>query len=152
MATRTVGLDAPPERVFAVLENPASLGAAVPGTRRIRHFDPAWPALGTRLHHSVGLGPFVLRDHTEVLEVEPPHRLVLEARLRPLGSLRVEFSLAGRPGGTELTIDEQPAGGLVALAALRPLVNALLRLRNHELGRRLRRIVAAREARRRSAA
>ena len=41
----------------------------VVGAARMRDVDEGWPAVGTRLHHSVGTWPLLIDDTTEVLEV-----------------------------------------------------------------------------------
>lgn len=145
--TRTYA--ASPELVFSLLTNPRSYAYAVPGARRIRRFDPRWPDAGTHLEHSAGLGPLSVRDTTVVRAVDPPHLLALEARLRPLGIVHVTFSLDRDPAGCVLAIDEHPVSGLLAAPALDRLVSAAFSLRNAELARRLRRLIAAK--RRRSA-
>lgn len=91
MATTVLSLDAPPERVFALLEDPRSLSSFVVGNRTIRRFDPRWPDQGTMAHHTVGFGPLRLRDTVEVTDVDGPRRLALEARFRPLGVMAVTF-------------------------------------------------------------
>jgi len=148
MSVRTLVLPAPPERVFAILEDPTTLATFVVGSRTIRHFDPRWPEVGTRAHHSVGIGPLVIRDSTEVLAEDTPHRLVLEARVRPFGTATVEFRLADHPDGTELTVTERPRTGPMALPVVAAVVDVLMGIRNVELGRRLTRLVERREAQR----
>ena len=61
-----------PEAVWAVLARPESYGYWVVGSKVIRDADAAFPAVGTKLHHTIGVGPLTLSDHTEVLEAEPP--------------------------------------------------------------------------------
>ena len=121
---------------------------AVVGTRTIRSFHPRWPELGTEIHHSVGIGPLVLRDTTEVIGAEPPRLLVLEARIRPLGVLRVELRFAPRSGDTLLTIDETALTGPVALPGIHLLVDGMIAVRNQEMARRVGRLVEAREQQR----
>lgn len=146
MASVSTVVHAAPERVFMLLEDARSLENVVVGSRKIRWFDPRWPDLHTELHHSVGIPPLVLRDSTQVMEVAPPTRLVLEARFRPVGVMNVEFTLRPHPEGTELVIDEYPIAGPIHAPLLRPLTHLLIRYRNHEMGRRMRRLVDAREA------
>jgi hypothetical protein len=78
-----------------------------------------------------------LADHTESLEAEPPRRLVLRAKARPLGAARVEMVLDPHPAGTFVTMIEDPAVPLAHIL-VPPPVHALLRLRNGESLRRLR--------------
>src|SRR5688500_739715 len=91
MAVNDIHIDAPPERVFAVLADWRSYGDWVVGSRKIRGADPGFPAAGTRFHHQVGVGPLHLNDHTSVLEVEKPRKLILKAKARPLGTAVVDM-------------------------------------------------------------
>jgi len=82
---------------------------------------------------------------TEVLERESLHRIVLEVRLRPTGTARVELSADAFDGGTVVTMEETLESGPVrwlprlvtdpALHARNAL--SLQRLR-HEVERRAR--------------
>ena len=136
MARNSTFIDAPPERVFEVLSDPRSYGEWVVGSREIRDADSDWPEPGTVLHHTVGLGPFALADHTLVEESLPPVRLRLLARARPLPSARITIDLRPEADGTRLTMVEDvalPFGSLL----MGPLGHGMLRLRNVESLRRL---------------
>jgi len=80
-----------------------------------------------------------VKDHTEVLEVDPPQRLVLRARARPLGTAKVEMVLEPRDGGTHVTMIEA-AGDPLSKLAINRLTDPLVHRRNVESLRRLRRI------------
>ena len=43
------------------------------GAARIREVDEDWPAVGARIHHSVGAWPVLISDTTVVEEVDAPH-------------------------------------------------------------------------------
>ncbi len=92
---------APPERVFATLARPEAYADWVVGSDTIRDADPNWPATGSRFYHRVGVGPFKVKDHTEVVEVRPPHKLALHARARPLGTALVTLLLQPEGDGTQ---------------------------------------------------
>lgn len=139
MATTHQQISAPPERVFAVLSDPQSYGDWVVGSDTIRDADPAWPAAGSRFYHRVGVGPFKLNDHTEVLEVDPPRRLVLHARARPLGTAKVTLLLTPQGDATLVTMREE-AGDPLSRLAINPLTDWLVHHRNVESLRRLKRI------------
>ena len=79
--------------------------------RRMRDVDESWPAVGSRLHHSVGVWPGVLDDDTEVLEVDPGRRLVLQARAWPGGEATVSMELTPVEGGTRVTMREDATKG-----------------------------------------
>jgi uncharacterized protein YndB with AHSA1/START domain len=139
VATTDTQFSVPPERVFAVLSDPESYADWVVGSHSIRDADPDWPAVGSRFHHRVGAGPLNVKDHTEVLEVDPPRRLVLRARARPLGTAKVEIVLEPRDGGTHVTMTEV-AGDPLSQLAINRLTDPLVHRRNVESLRRLRRI------------
>jgi uncharacterized protein YndB with AHSA1/START domain len=132
-------IDAPPERVFAVLADWRAYGEWVVGSRLIRGADPGFPAAGTRFHHQVGVGPLHLNDHTQVEQIEPPRRLVLRARARPLGTAVVDLRLEPVDGGTKVVMREDPGDPLTALVFM-PLTHLLVRGRNVESLRRLKEI------------
>jgi uncharacterized protein YndB with AHSA1/START domain len=137
-------IDAPPERVFAVLSDPASYGDWVVGSQAVRGADRGFPDAGTRFHHRLGpIWPFVIDDDTEVLEVEPPRRLVLKTNAKLLGSARVELRLAPDGAGTRVTMIEEPVAWQTRLL-VNPLTDQLVRVRNAESLRRLRRIAERR--------
>lgn len=138
----------PPEQAFRLLEDPASFRRLVAGARRIRRFDSRWPEPGTRLDHTVGIPPFLVRDHTVVVDQSPPGRLVLDALIRPLGRLRVEFRFEPHTDGSLMTVVEEPVEGPVGWPAVRPVTQLALRLRNGEICRRFRKLA---ELRRRGA-
>jgi uncharacterized protein YndB with AHSA1/START domain len=140
MARNQSFIAAEPERVFAVLADADRYGDWVVGSKEIRDVEGPFPAPGSRFHHSVGVGPLVVRDHTEVLEVDAPRRLKLEAKARPLGCATVTLELAPQGGGTRVTMIEDPSGHTALLRFLPP-VHLLARLRNAESLRRLKALV-----------
>ena len=138
MAENSVEIAAPRARVFDVLADPGAYAEWVVGADRIRAADDGWPAPTNRIYHSTGLGPVHVDDSTEVLECEPPERLVLLARLGPLGSFRVELVLAEHDEVTEVTMRESPVGGVSRFAG--PVGDAVGALRNSLSLRRLKEI------------
>ncbi len=139
MARNEVLIDARPDEVFALLSDAHRYRDWVVGTRSIRASEPSWPAPGSAFHHTVGHGPVVLRDRTEVLDAEPPVMLRLRAHARPLPSATVTFHLQPEGAGTRLTMIESPASGALSLLA-GPLGHGLIALRNRESLRRLKAI------------
>lgn len=151
MARNRKIVDAPVDVVFAVLSDPRTYGRFVVGSKRIRRFDPTWPEPGSVFHHTLGLGPLVLRDVTAVVDVEAPHRLVLRAQMRPFAVNAVVFSLRPRDHRTEVEVEEQAVEGPAA-ALWNPLLDRLMWLRNHLMLRRLKKLAERRLARRSEAA
>ena len=132
-------INTPPERVFEVLADPNSYADWVVGSDTIRDADPNWPAPGSRFYHRVGVGPLKINDHTEVIDVDPPQRLVLHARARPLGTAKVTLTLEPHAGGAWVTMTET-AGDPLSRLAINPLTDRLVHARNVESLRRLKRI------------
>jgi uncharacterized protein YndB with AHSA1/START domain len=127
---------APPDRVFEVLSDPSSYAYWVVGSDTIRAADDDFPAVGSRFHHRVGTGPLKINDHTEVLAANPPYRLELKAKARPLGTAHVSLLMEPRGEGTHVTMIED-AGDLLSHLVFNPLVQYLTRRRNDESLRRL---------------
>jgi hypothetical protein len=132
-------MSVPADAVFGVLADGWRYADWVVGAKRIRRVDDGWPAPGTRIHHSIGAGPFELKDTTECLAVDPPAGIVVEARGWPAGKARVEVAVEAGSGGCEVTIDEVPSGGPAKTLHNRVL-DALIHVRNVESLRRLERL------------
>ncbi|HET7417493.1 MAG TPA: SDR family NAD(P)-dependent oxidoreductase [Solirubrobacterales bacterium] len=141
MATNRVHINATPEEVFAVLSDPERYPRWVVGAAGIRDYDESFPEVGSRFHHKVGSWPIGVKDHTEVVEVEPPRHLVLKAKARPLGTATIELDLEESAGGTELRMEERPGDRLTSLVAGNPVADTALRIRNAEALARLKRLV-----------
>jgi uncharacterized protein YndB with AHSA1/START domain len=143
MATVTAHIEASPHDVYGVLADGWTYSQWVVGTSHIRAVDAQWPAPGSRLHHGVGVWPLMIRDHTEVQEAEPDRRLLLTARGWPFGEAQVELVLTAEPGGTQLSIREEPIGGAAYLLRNRA-GDALIYRRNVESMARLTALVERR--------
>jgi uncharacterized protein YndB with AHSA1/START domain len=124
-------IEASPEQVFAVLADGWTYPLWVVGASHMREVDPAWPAVGSRLHHSVGVWPVLLEDDTEVLAMEPDRELVLSARAWPTGTAHVRIVLEPHPKGTAVHMTEVAESGPARLIP-RPAQTALLIPRNRE--------------------
>ena len=140
MAINEIHIDEPPERVFEVLADWRSYGHWVVGSRKMRGCDPGFPAAGTRFHHQVGVGPLHLNDHTQVLEVHQPDKLILKAKARPfLGTAVVDLTMERANGGTRVIMREDPGDALTAFV-FNPITHLLVRGRNVESLERLKRL------------
>jgi uncharacterized protein YndB with AHSA1/START domain len=131
MATNRRFMPAPPDTIWAVLEDPNSYSYWVVGSKQIRDAEPAWPAPGSKFHHTIGFGPLTLNDHTEVLDAERPQLLRLRAKGRPAGTATVTMRIAPRDGGSVVEMSENPDGPY-SLLAVNPLVHVFTKLRNAE--------------------
>ena len=131
MSTNTRFMPVPPSAVWDALADAGGYGYWVVGSKIIRDSDATWPAPGSKIHHTVGLGPFQFNDHTESVEAVEPHRLQLRAKVRPLGTARVTLEMTPKDGGTVVRMTENPDGVFRPLALLVPL-QVLSGLRNAE--------------------
>ena len=142
MATNKRFMPVPPEAVWEVLADPNGYAYWVVGSKVIRDADPSWPAPGSKFHHTIGVGPFKLSDHTESLEADPPHRLKIRAKGRPIGTASVTLEMRPKDGGTVVEIKENPDGPYRPLAFFPPMQlftvvrNAESLMRLEELARR----------------
>jgi uncharacterized protein YndB with AHSA1/START domain len=125
-----------PDQVFAVLNDGWLYPLWVVGASRMRDVDDGWPAAGTKLHHSFGVWPALIDDSTEVLEIEPGKRLVLEARGWPIGKARVEITVEPDGEGALVSIAEDATGGPARLVP-EPIRQPTIDFRNRETLRRL---------------
>ena len=135
----------PPTAVWDTLADPASYGFWVVGSKVIRDADPRWPAPGSTFHHTVGVGPFTVNDHTTSLEAQAPRRLQIRAKGRPLGTARVTLEMTPKDGGTLVRITERPDGP-TAILNLNPLVHVFTKARNAESLMRLEELALRRAA------
>jgi uncharacterized protein YndB with AHSA1/START domain len=143
VSTTSRPIAATPEQVWEVLSDGWLYALFVVGAARMRDVDDTWPAVGSQLHHSVGIWPALLNDTTEVLEVEEPRRILLLARGWPAGQAHVDISLEASGASTVVTIVEQATAGPGALIP-KPIQDVQLHLRNIETLRRLAFIVEGR--------
>ena len=142
MSVNEITVDAPPRAVWEVLADPPTYEEWVVGNKEIRDLDPQWPLPGTEFHHTVGFGPLAVKDKTVSLEGQPPHRLVMNVRLLPVGHGIVTLHLAEAGGGTAVRMEERAAGG--PMKVLWPVLDPLIKLRNAESLRRLKRLAESR--------
>lgn len=142
MTVNEIEVDAPPAAVWAVLADPPSYEEWVVGNKAIRDHDPNWPAPGTEFAHKVGFGPLAVKDKTVSLEGSPSHRLALNVRALPVGHGIVTFELSEAGAGTLVRMEECPAGG--PIKPLWPLFAPLVKVRNAETLRRLKRLSESR--------
>jgi len=136
-----------PEDVWDALADAGNFGYWVVGSKLIREVESGWPEAGSKFHHTVGLGPIRISDHTTSLDARPPRLLQMRAKARPAGTARVTMVIDPIDGGTLVRMKEDP-DGLVSFLALNPLVQLLTRGRNTESLMRLEELALRRSARR----
>jgi uncharacterized protein YndB with AHSA1/START domain len=130
--------------IWAALADPDSYGFWVVGSKLIRDADPTWPAPGTKFHHTIGVGPFTVDDHTCSLQARAPRLLRLRAKGRPLGTARVTLELTPKDGGTLVRMTETPDGP-AAVLSYNPLVHLFTKARNAESLMRLEQVAMRRD-------
>jgi hypothetical protein len=110
----------------------------VVGASRIRAVGPGWPLPGSKVHHSFGVWPALINDHTEVLACDPGRELLLKARGWPAGEARVRIQLTpgNVPNSSIISIAEDATGGPGRLVP-RPARQLIISPRNTEALRRL---------------
>jgi carbon monoxide dehydrogenase subunit G len=143
MATVNVLVRRPPEQVWKVLADGSAYAEWVVGTRQIRSVDEGWPAVGTSIHYTVGLGPLELRGRTTVRVVEEHRRLGLEADAGLLGTARIVIDLVAWGEETVIELDESPLRG-PAYQLHTMVSDALLLMRGRPMVAKLARLVEAR--------
>ena len=143
MSTTSRPISATPEQVWEVLADGWLYPLFVVGASRMRDVDDDWPAVGSRLHHSVGTWPLLIDDTTEVLEVNDHERLLLLARAWPAGHAHVDISLRAQADSTLVTITEDATAG-PGLLVPKPLRDLQLHPRNVETLKRLAFVVEGR--------
>ena len=124
------------DQVWDVLSDGWLYPLWVVGASRIRDVDDGWPAEGRKLHHSFGVWPLVIDDTTEVIEIQPDQRIILEARGWPVGTARVEITVQPDGNGSLVSIAEDVSSGPGQLVP-QPIRVAAMDIRNKETLRRL---------------
>ena len=145
MAVSERTMDCSPVEVFDVLLDSYLYKYWVVGSKDIRDVDDSWPSVGSAFYHCVGAPGADIKDKSEVLELDVPHRIVLRAYARPLGVARVTIS--ARPSGdkTIVAISEEPEKG-TRMRVLTRLIDPVVFMRNVESLRRLERVIEIRNS------
>lgn len=136
MSHNTRVFKCPPDAVFAVLADGWTYASWVVGAARIRDVDDDWPAVGSRVHHSVGAWPLMISDTTTVEAVTAPSELVLTVRAWPAGQGKVRISVVPEGAWSRVTMEEDAEAG-PAIAMIKPVRDLVLKWRNAEALRRL---------------
>lgn len=117
-ALASVNIDRSPGDVFAQLCDAPEYPRWLIGAQRVVHVDDDWPAVGSRFHHRIGVGPFRVAGSTTIRVLEPDRRLVLGAGMGPFGEALVDFELTPEgEGSTQLAVAEAPERGLARWVA-----------------------------------
>lgn len=144
MSTNELTIRTTPQEVWDVLADGWLYPLWVVGAARMRRVDPGWPDKGTRIHHSVGLWPLLINDHTEVLEVRTGEFLRLRARAWPVGVAEIAITLTPNGEHTDVRLEENVTSGPGALIPP-PIEGLSLKWRNSEALQRLASIAERRD-------
>jgi hypothetical protein len=136
VTTNTGTFSASPDQVWRVLADGWLYPLWVVGASRMREVEQAWPAVGSKLHHSFGVWPVLIDDNTEVTAADPGVSLALRARGWPAGEAAVTITLEPVGAQTRVTIEEDAVSGPGVLVP-KPVRAALIKWRNVETLRRL---------------
>jgi len=136
VTTNTGTFSASPDQVWRVLADGWLYPLWVVGASRMREVEQAWPAVGSKLHHSFGVWPVLIDDNTEVTAADPGVSLGLRARGWPAGEAAVTITLEPVGAQTRVTIEEDAVSGPGVLVP-KPVRAALIKWRNVETLRRL---------------
>ncbi len=138
-------IDRPPDAVWRVLRDGWTYARWVAGTQQIREVDDDWPAVGSKIHFTAGIGPLQFDDVTYVRNLSD-ERLELQAYAGRMGSARVSIEvMAWGEGRTLVIIDEHPLTGPPARFH-NALVELLLRVRNRKMAAALKGVVEGEQA------
>ncbi|WP_336084478.1 SRPBCC family protein [Nocardia sp. SSK8] len=144
MLTAEVTVPVPPEQAFAALADGWLYASWVVGASHIGEVDPAWPAVGSRIHYRFGLWPVLISDTTVVRAIDRPHRLELEARLWSVGAASIELTLTEAvPGQTIIRMVERAVRGPARFVP-GPAQDLVFAARNQESLERLANVIRAR--------
>jgi hypothetical protein len=129
--------DVSPTRMWGgVVIDPETFPRWLVGAEAIRDVDDSWPAVGSRFHHRVGVGPLTLADNSEVLAIDEGAMLRLRVRARPFIAAVVTFRIVGGERTCVVTMEEEPARRIIG-NAVRPVLDPMIHVRNHRSLRRL---------------
>ncbi|MGK2939941.1 MAG: SRPBCC family protein [Solirubrobacteraceae bacterium] len=136
MAENSAWVPTIPHDAWSIVADARGYAFWVIGADDIEGFDGDWPEVGATFRHAQGVKPLRLHDTTSVVAADPPHRLQLEVRARPLFIGIVTLTFTPADGGTVISIDERATGGVTG--ALPGFATApLIQMRNAESVRRL---------------
>jgi uncharacterized protein YndB with AHSA1/START domain len=138
MAVDEIYVNAPPERVFAVLSDRSQYQNWVVGTEDTMEAEGDWPEVGSTLRYTVA-GPLKLSNRTVVEAVDAPHRLELKAKAGALPDVAITLDLVPEGSGTRVRMHERPVNGLVNVVT-GPVGHFALSRRNQEALDRLRKL------------
>src|ERR1700722_3025966 len=138
----SIGIAAPPTRVWDIVIDPNCLGQWVTIHRRLLHADSGRPRVGYQMEQQIHLRGVSLDVHWELVECREQERAIWEGRGPARSRARTEYLLAPAGDGTrfdyrnEFRVPLGPVGAIVSRALvggipLREAKRSLEHLRDH---------------------
>jgi uncharacterized protein YndB with AHSA1/START domain len=142
LVTASIHISAPPEDVWNMIMDPASLEKWVTIHRRLLHADRGAPRVGFKMDQQICMRGVNLEVHWELAQCTPAELAVWEGRGPARSHARSEYVLAPAEGGTRFDYRNEfrpplgPLGALVSRALVggmpeREANRTLERLRSH---------------------
>jgi uncharacterized protein YndB with AHSA1/START domain len=142
LVTASIRIDAPPEDVWELVMDPASLGDWVTIHRKLRHADDGPPRVGFTMDQCIQMRGVSLEVHWKLVDCRPRELAVWEGRGPARSHARSEYVLKAEDGGTRFDYRNEfrpplgPVGALVSRALVggmpeREAGRTLDRLRAH---------------------
>lgn len=126
--TASIHIDAPPERVWAVVMDPSCLGTWVTIHRSLLHADSGVPKVGFEMSQRIHLRGVTIEVHWSLVECESCRRAVWEGKGPARSRARTEYLLSpAEHGGTKFDYRNEfraPLGPLGAVVS-RALVGGI---------------------------
>lgn len=107
MSSVTRDIAASRQQVWDVIADGWTYSQWVVGNTRMRAVDPNWPTSGSAIRHSIGVWPLAIDDETISEECVPLEKVVLLAKMGPLGAARVTLRLSDVPDGCRVEMEEE---------------------------------------------
>lgn len=145
MARNEIWIDSPPDVVYEALAEAENYPKWVVGAKAIRSEDADFPRPGARFKHKVGAGPVEVKDETQAIEARPGEKLVLQAKIRPIGEARVTIDLIAE-GERTLVVMEEEVTSPDLVRRMRRLLDPFVVARNVVSLRRLKDLVESGQA------
>jgi uncharacterized protein YndB with AHSA1/START domain len=142
LVTASIEIAAPPERVWALVMDPASLGEWVTIHRKLVHADGGAPRVGYTMDQQIHMRGVSLEVHWKLVECRPNELAIWEGRGPARSHARSEYALEAKGDGTRFDYRNEfrpplgPVGAIVSRALVggmpeREARRTLERLRDH---------------------
>jgi uncharacterized protein YndB with AHSA1/START domain len=127
LVTASIHIAAPPDAVWRLVMDPASLGQWVTIHRRLLHADDGPPRVGFRMDQRIQMRGVSLEVHWELVQCRPGELAVWEGRGPARSHARSEYILEAENGGTRFDYRNEfrPPLGSIGTLVSRALVGGM---------------------------